>query len=561
MRLNLLFILLCAGALVAHAQSTTVAKAGPKTPSVSTTGATNSESYGDAFTSASATISVAEGVANLTPPYALSLNGSVLTTARCSPTCTPQERQTASVNGEIVDVLVFETPGVATALFTYMIEASGGDFTTSGTVCVGELCGQAYTGSGSPPPSGQITTSGNLPIALLVGGMAEIAAQAGGGAPTISPGVASIASSITSIVAMDGLGKTVSNVDYCTASGKPLPILGGKLSCPLFIPHFNRWPLYDPGPISIDFGDLYANAPTNQLYVPVTGESSHVRVLNLETLTPVGEISNVSATAVTVSLKSGHGFSSSNPILMWDTASLRVEKSIPLDRGVTPGAILLDPQNDFVYLFHQEAPLATVLRASDGAALGTITLGGFAKEAVTDGKGNVYAGIQGADGYLVDVLGFTVNGALGINDHWLLGGTCSGIAMDSPHAIFFATCKSPAPVISTNGAPTPPTTPFQLEAFQSGKLIPNSRIGVFSAAVSAAFNPTTAELFSLGADGTMTIVKESSSMTFFEERYLTATSLSVKSVAVDSRTGHVFYTGEDSSSGQPGSRVLYYLAK
>jgi hypothetical protein len=147
-------------------------------------------------------------------------------------------------------------------------------------------------------------------------------------------------------------------------------------------------------------------------------------VFNTHNLAQIGEIFNVDAAGVTVSTKSAHGFSSSNPVLMWDTASLRTLSTIPLGAGVTPGAILLDPLNDLVYLFHQEAPLATILRASDGSTFAEVTLTGIAKEAVTDGKGKIYAGIQGTDGYDVEILGFTPNGVLGVANKGRLFSTC-----------------------------------------------------------------------------------------------------------------------------------------
>jgi hypothetical protein len=239
---------------------------------------------------------------------------------------------------------------------------------------------------------------------------------------------------------------------------------------------------------------------------------------------------------------------------MWDADSLRVTGTIPLAANVNPGAIVLDTQNDLVYLFHQEAPLATLLRASDGSIVAQITLDSIAREAVTDGKGSMYAGMQNSDEYFVDVVGFGVNGAPGVTGRWALSGgsSCAGLAMDSANIILFATCK---PTSSTNHSPA------QWMAFQSGRVIPNSNIPVFNQAKAAVFNPDTHEVSSLQIDGTMTIIKEESPTSFFVENLIEASPIPPSSLALDSRSGRLYLTGEQAPSTDAIIGGLFVLGK
>jgi hypothetical protein len=105
----------------------------------------------------------------------------------------------------------------------------------------------------------------------------------------------------------------------------------------------------------------------------------------------------------------------------------------------------------------------------------------------------------------------------------------------------------------------PPQPPYQFTAFQAGRQIPNSAIGVFAASVGAAFNSATGEVFSLQTDGTMTMVKEVNPTTFQEEHFMTATTLGTKSLALDPRSGKVFYTGDRVSSDGLTESFLFEL--
>jgi len=140
------------------------------------------------------------------------------------------------------------------------------------------------------------------------------------------------------------------------------------------------------------FDYVYADDAGRRLYIPRTGPTPRITVFKLDTLEAVGAIANANARGAAVDPKSGHGFGSSKPVVMWDTKTLATIKSIDVDGG--PDGILFDPFNGRVYVFSHRAPNATVINAADGSIAGTIDLGGAPEQAVTDGNGHIYMWIS-----------------------------------------------------------------------------------------------------------------------------------------------------------------------
>src|ERR1043165_3834748 len=96
-----------------------------------------------------------------------------------------------------------------------------------------------------------------------------------------------------------------------------------------------------------NFDYVYADGDGRRLYVPRTAVPGRISVFNLDTLEPVGEIPNAIARGAAVDPKSGHGFASSKPVIMWDTKTLAVIKTIDVQGG--PDGIMFDPFNERVY--------------------------------------------------------------------------------------------------------------------------------------------------------------------------------------------------------------------
>ena len=76
---------------------------------------------------------------------------------------------------------------------------------------------------------------------------------------------------------------------------------------------------------AIDYG--YADNDGRKLCIPRGGE---VLVFDLDTLTSAGSLTNARARGVAVDPKSHHGFSSSSPVLMWNSTTLATIKTIPV---------------------------------------------------------------------------------------------------------------------------------------------------------------------------------------------------------------------------------------
>ena len=70
--------------------------------------------------------------------------------------------------------------------------------------------------------------------------------------------------------------------------------------------------------------------------------AGRVTVFDLETLAPLGEIANTGGQGVAVDPKSGHGFSSSRPVSMFDTKTMQLLKTIDAGKAQPDGGFYFD---------------------------------------------------------------------------------------------------------------------------------------------------------------------------------------------------------------------------
>jgi DNA-binding beta-propeller fold protein YncE len=271
------------------------------------------------------------------------------------------------------------------------------------------------------------------------------------------------------------------------------------------------------------FDTACADIEGRKLYIP-RKNPGRITVFNLDTLEPAGEIPDAAANGVVVDPKSGHGFASSKPVVMWDTKTLKTIRTIDVQGG--PDAVLFDPFNERVYIFSHTAPHATVINAVDGAVLGTIDLGGMPEQAVTDGAGHVYVDIRDKDN--VAVIDAKTLAASAHYDLGGKGGRCSGLAIDVKNHILFAACREPQAMVMLNAG--------------NGKIIDALPIG--SGVDSAIFNPKTMETYSAQVDGTLTVVKEKSPTSFVVEQTV-KTKESAKQMVWDTKTNRILLIAAD----------------
>jgi hypothetical protein len=266
------------------------------------------------------------------------------------------------------------------------------------------------------------------------------------------------------------------------------------------------------------FDYVYADAQGRRLYVPRSGPTGRITVFNLDTLEPAGEVPNVNGHGAVVDPKSNHGFITSNPVLMFDSKTLAVIKTITV--AGNPDGILFDAFNERVYDLSHSAPNATVIDAKDGSIVGTIDLGGAPEQAVSDGKGHLYIDIEDKGNIaVVDAKTMAVTAHYDVSGK---AGTCAGLAIDAKNRILFAACREPHVMIILNADDGNIITTLPLAGVTDG----------------AVFNPATMEAFSTHAEGTMTVIKENSSTSFEVEQNLT-TMPSAKTLTLDAKTNQI----------------------
>ncbi|HKA00152.1 MAG TPA: hypothetical protein VKE70_26760 [Candidatus Solibacter sp.] len=267
------------------------------------------------------------------------------------------------------------------------------------------------------------------------------------------------------------------------------------------------------------FDYIFADSAGRRLYIPRTGQTPRITIFNLDTLEPVGEIADTNARGATISPKSGHGFSSSSPVAMWDTKTMQLIKKIDVQGG--PDGILYDPFNDRVWIFSHRAPHATIIEAKDGTIAGTMDLGGAPEQAVTDSKGHIYVDLEDKDKVAaVDAKALKVTATYDLAPK---GGTPAGLAFDVKNGILFAACRKPAVMVMLKAG--------------DGTIIDTQPIGQGSDG--ALFNPATMEAFSSHSDGTLTIIKEKSPASFEVEQNLN-TMRGAKTSTLDTKTNNIY---------------------
>jgi DNA-binding beta-propeller fold protein YncE len=260
---------------------------------------------------------------------------------------------------------------------------------------------------------------------------------------------------------------------------------------------------------------VYADNDGRRLYVP---RGNQVLVFDLDTLKSVGSITNARARGAAVDPKSHHGFSSSSPVVMWDTRTLDTIKTIEVQGR--PDGILFEPATERVYVFSHSAPNVTVIDAKDGSIVGTIDLGGAPEQAASDGQGHLYVDLEDKDKIaVVDVKTLKVTAQYDLGGK---GGTPAGLGLDAKHHILFVFCRNPQTCVVLGA--------------DDGKILATLPIG--KGTDGGGFNPNTLEAFSSQGDGTLTIIKENSPTSFEVEQTVTTKSRA-KTCTLDTKNNQI----------------------
>ena len=267
------------------------------------------------------------------------------------------------------------------------------------------------------------------------------------------------------------------------------------------------------------FDYVTADPVGRNLYVARSGPAGHIGVFNLDTLAQVGDIPGVSGHGAVVDTATGHGFSTSKPITMFDSKTFAVIKKIEVQGN--PDGYLIDTFNHRFYDLSHSAPNITVIDTKDGSILGTIDIGGAPEQAVSDGKGKIYVDIEDKSAIaVIDAKTMTMTGKYDLSSK---SGGCAGLALDVKNNILFAACRDKNDMVILSAT--------------DGHIIADLPIG--QGCDGATFNPATMEAFSSQGDGTLTVIKENSPTSFVAEQTVT-TPVRAKTLTLDPKTGHIY---------------------
>ncbi len=273
------------------------------------------------------------------------------------------------------------------------------------------------------------------------------------------------------------------------------------------------------------FDYVQADPDGRRLYIPRGAPANHVTVYDLDSLKYVGEIAETAGVhGAAIDPKSHHGFSSSKPVVMWDTQTLATIKTITVEGN--PDGIFFEPLTERIYVLSHRAPNVTVLDGKDGSIVGTIDLGGAPEQAQSDGQGKVFIDVEDkASVAVVDAKALKVIGNYDLSSK---ASTPAGLALDVKNRILFACCREPATCVILNA--------------DDGKIV--ASLPLAGSSDGAVFNPATMEAFSSHGNGTLSIIKENSPTSFVIEQDL-QTKAGAKTCTLDDKTGRILLITAD----------------
>ena len=252
-----------------------------------------------------------------------------------------------------------------------------------------------------------------------------------------------------------------------------------------------------------------------KVYVP---RGAQTYVFGLDDHKLIGAITNINGHGVAIDTKSHHGFTSSNPVGMFDTETLEKIKTIPVQGR--PDGILFEPFTGKVFIFSHVAPSITMIDPKDGSVAGTIDVGGAMEQAQSDGAGRLYVDVE--DEKKIAVIDLKTLKVITKYDLGATAGEPGGLGLDVKNHLLFAMCGQPSVCVVLDA--------------NDGKVLKTLPIG--NGTDGGGFNPNTMEAFSSQRDGTLSIIKESSPTTFEVEQTV-ATKAGCKTCTLDTKNNRI----------------------
>lgn len=254
--------------------------------------------------------------------------------------------------------------------------------------------------------------------------------------------------------------------------------------------------------------------------------STKADVINADTGEVVGTIAPLAgAHGVAVAPGTGNGFATNgkaNKVTVFDLKTLMAKGEIKT--GEKPDGIIYDPATKHIFAFNNDGKSVTVIDAASAKKIGTIALKGAPEFAVADGHGHVFVNLEDTSEMLVIDSKHSK-----VAKRWALA-PCkepTGLAFDLHNQRLFAGCGNR--VLAVVNA-------------QNGHVITTLPIGEHVDA--AAFDPSTHEITSSAADGTLTVIAQDDADHYHVAQTIKTPSRS-KTFALDEKTHRLFVPSAD----------------
>jgi DNA-binding beta-propeller fold protein YncE len=260
---------------------------------------------------------------------------------------------------------------------------------------------------------------------------------------------------------------------------------------------------------------------THRLFI---ARGTHLMVVDEDSGKLIGEVADIHGAHGTA-IAPNYGFASSaqdKSVAMFDLKTLKVISRSPAQDDTD--AAIYDAPSNRVFTMNGDAASATVVDASTGKTITNIPLGGKPEYAVSAGDGKIYVDINDKD----QIAELDARNAT-ILRRWPTA-PCTkptSLAIDTAHHRLFTGCRSGVLAVSD-------TT--------TGKVITTVPIG--KGVDASGFDPSTGDIFSSAADGTLTIIHQDTPDQYHVLQIL-ATPIGSRNLGVDPTTHKIFVVAAD----------------
>lgn len=277
--------------------------------------------------------------------------------------------------------------------------------------------------------------------------------------------------------------------------------------------------------LSGDGGWDYLKADSNSRRIYITHDTE-VLVLDADTYKVIGKVEGIhGAHGVALAPELGKGFvtsGKSGTVVVFDLKTLKKVSEITAQKDAD--AILYDSATTQVFTFNGESANSTVINAATDKVVKTLDLGGSPEFAVADGHGHIFDCLEDKNVILeIDTQ------KLEIKNKWPISPAekPSGIAMDVENNRLFIGCRNK--LLAVMNA-------------ENGKVVKTLPIG--DHVDTTYFDPASGTVLNSCGDGTLSVVQENSADNY-QVVENAKTELGARTMAFDSKTGHVFLATAD----------------